>query len=362
MGQRGKTSPVMITALSLALLAGCGGDGTNPFQEDPEEPTEDGGDGGDGGTGDGFDLGGGGTPPGIDGPSGSVTSQLVRYEERNDNGGGYAEEFAYDSDTDTFTVDNLAFDGDNTYERGTAVASLGPNSTYAVYEADVTVPDGLNGDPVSQIQNYRAIVGISGNSVSGEPRTSFAIVRTGGYVQYGFGGFVYERRGGAVIPTTGQGTFEGDYAGVRIFDGRGGMEYVEGDMEMRIDFEDPNATNGVAGSITNRVGYDPDGNLVTLGNDGEAGELPLPDIRWVLDGEGNMSADGEMTGEVFSTYVDPDGNEVQYEDGNYYAILAGDATDGTDGGEVVGVLVVESDDPRFDGVTAQETGGFILSR
>jgi len=359
MGQRGKTSPVMITALSLALLAGCGGDGTNPFQEDPEEPTED---GGDGGTGDGFDLGGGGTPPGIDGPSGSVTSQLVRYEERNDNGGGYAEEFAYDSDTDTFTVDNLAFDGDNTYERGTAVASLGPNSTYAVYEADVTVPDGLNGDPVSQIQNYRAIVGISGNSVSGEPRTSFAIVRTGGYVQYGFGGFVYERRGGAVIPTTGQGTFEGDYAGVRIFDGRGGMEYVEGDMEMRIDFEDPNATNGVAGSITNRVGYDPDGNLVTLGNDGEAGELPLPDIRWVLDGEGNMSADGEMTGEVFSTYVDPDGNEVQYEDGNYYAILAGDATDGTDGGEVVGVLVVESDDPRFDGVTAQETGGFILSR
>jgi len=41
MGQRGKTSPVMITALSLALLAGCGGDGTNPFQEDPEEPTEE---------------------------------------------------------------------------------------------------------------------------------------------------------------------------------------------------------------------------------------------------------------------------------------------------------------------------------
>ena len=39
------------------------------------------------------------------------------------------------------------------------------------------------------------------------------------------------------------------------------------------------------------------------------------------------------------------------------AILSGQSAE-----EVVGVLVVESDDPRVDGVSAQETGGFILYR
>ncbi len=43
-------------------------------------------------------------------------------------------------------------------------------------------------------------------------------------------------------------------------------------------------------------------------------------------------------------------------------MIAGDATDPSDGGEIVGVIVIESEDPRYEGVTAQETGGFILYR
>ena len=50
-----------------------------------------------------------------------------------------------------------------------------------------------------------------------------------------------------------------------------------------------------------------------------------------------------------------------YEFGTYYGVIAGDTTTNP-GGEIVGVIVVESDDPRYQGVTAQETGGFILYR
>ncbi len=216
--------------VSLLALSGCL-DGTNPFMGS-DEAADDGGSGGGGGGGNGGGGGdfitGGGTPPGIDGPGATSSSNIVRFEARNDNGGGYAQDFAYDAGSDTFSVTNLAFDGERPYARGVDVASLGPTNSYAVYDAEVQADDFLTGQPVDQIVPYRAIVGISSNSVGGAPRTSFAIVRTGGYVNYGFGGFVYQREGGVVLPTPGQGqaTFSGDYAGVRIFDGRGGMEFV----------------------------------------------------------------------------------------------------------------------------------------
>jgi hypothetical protein len=51
-----------------------------------------------------------------------------------------------------------------------------------------------------------------------------------------------------------------------------------------------------------------------------------------------------------------------YETGTYAGIIAGDLTDVNDGGEIVGVLVIESEDSRFTGVNFQETGGFIATR
>ncbi len=350
----------LILMALLGVLAGCG-DG-NPFTED-ETPTEPGdGDGdGDGDGGSGLNIGGVDLPPGTGTPT--RNARIFRYEERNDNGGGYAEDFEYDSDTDTFYVDNLAFDGENTYSRGTAVRSLGANNSYAVYEAEEVFDDFLTGNPINQIVPYRAIVGISrndsDNTVVG-PRTSFAIVRTGGYVDYGFGGFVYQREGSVVMPTTGQAQFTGDYAGMRVFDGRGGLEYTEGDMRMEIDFEDPNQNFGVKGIVTNRIAFEANGDPISVGT--LPGQLPLPDIRFVLDGDGNLNANGEAAGGVVSEYFDPEiEQDVDYEEGTYYAILAGDTTQ-PNGGEVVGIIVMESIDPRFENVTAQETGGFILYR
>jgi hypothetical protein len=288
-----------------------------------------------------------------------------------DNGGGRAEEFTYNPDDDTFSVDNLAFDGEAAYSRVTiaSVARLGPNDSYAVYEADRVVADAVDGDPVEQIVPYRAIVGISNVKTNGVPRTSFAIVRTGGYEDFGFGGFVYQRSGDVVMPTTGQARFDGDYAGMRVFDGAGGLEYTEASMRIDLDFDDPtDATAGVKGLLYNRVAYALNGDVIAS-NNGTVntldGILPLPNIGFVLDGDnGNVSVsvDGELNGSLAANeYIDESGNAVTYESGTYYAILAGDTTQ-LDGGEIVGVLVIDSTDPRRDGVTVQETGGFILYR
>ncbi|HCP82423.1 MAG TPA: hypothetical protein DIT67_12900, partial [Octadecabacter sp.] len=176
------------------------------------------------------------------------------------------------------------------------------------------------------------------------------------------------REGGVVMPDTGQAAFDGDYAGIRIFNGPDGssqgLEFTEANIHVQIDFDDPtDGQGGVNGYINNRVAYDINGNPVLLGNDGEAGQLPLPTINFVLNGEiGNINAQGELNGDLISSYTDSDGVTNVYETGTYYGILAGDTTDAADGGELVGVIVIESEDPRYDGVTAQETGGFILLR
>ncbi len=134
-------------------------------------------------------------------------------------------------------------------------------------------------------------------------------------------------------------------------------------MTMDLDFRDPlNANGAVKGRVFNRVAFDTSGALIVSGNDTAAGQLPLPDITFVLNGDvGNLNPNGEMSGEVFSSYVNTTDNVVDYESGNYYAILAGDTTQ-ADGGEIVGIMVLESSDPRPQGGTAQETGGFILYR
>jgi hypothetical protein len=361
--------PLLAAALcSFVTLAACG-DGTNPFMEETDGGDTGGDTGGDD-TGNTFNTGGGGVPPGVDGPASTSSNAIVRYEELNDNGGGRAEEFTYNPGDDTFSVDNLAFDGEAAYSRVTiaSVASLGPNDSYAVYEAVRVVADAVDGDPVSQIVPYRAIVGISNVETNGVPRTSFAIVRTGGYNEFGFGGFVYQRSGDVVMPTTGQARFDGDYAGMRVFNGRRGLEYTEASMYIDLDFDDPtDATAGVKGRLYNRVAYNLDGDVIASNNNAVAAppdaDLPLPNISFVLDGDnGNVSVDGELNGSLaVNQYMDEGGLPVDYESGTYYAILAGDTTQ-PDGGEIVGVLVIGSTDPRFDGVTVQETGGFILYR
>ena len=364
----------IILSLALASVLSSCGDGQPLFgdeiavQADPNGSTAS-GDNGSNGSDNSLSTDGG-TPPDTAEPNGTTepTSQssIYRYEaENNTSGSGHATSFSYNNSSgqDELTITGLAFDGTDIYSRGATVSSL---NGYSVYDADITVPDFLTGDAVYQVAPYRAILGLSNNSENGKPRTSFAIVRTGGYVGYGFGGFIYQRESGVVIPSSGFAVYKGDYSGMRVFDGSGGLEYTTGDMTLNFDFAGFGNGAAVYGSIINRNAYDQNGNPITIDSDTSDGIcdncLILPNIRWTIQaGNSVLDENGEISGDVFSLYSDQNGDIQNYENGQFYAILAGDATDAADGGEVVGVVVITSNDPRLE-ENVQETGGFILYR
>jgi hypothetical protein len=347
--------------LLCTFLAGCGG-GSAPFGEDA---TTDGDSSSSDGGGDGSGISRDGVPPGTTSPTPDTT--IFRSEPTEADGGkpgdGFAQGISYDGDTDTFTVDNLAFDGGNVYQRGTAVSSFGD---YAVYEADAVYPDSLNGQQINQL-THRAIYGVSRNTnAEGVPNTQFAIVRTGAYIPYGFGGFIYQRENNVSLPETGQAIFRGQTAGMRDFNGKADLQYTTGNLELAIDFEDFNNVtgargDGVKGTLSNRKVFDINGVDITsqivsgLNSNGDASLATLPDARATI-GPGVLDDNGDLVGEFNSNYVDDEGQVRTYEQGKYYAIVAGE-----DPNEIVGVLVLENS-LDLDGVTARETSGFIVYR
>lgn len=338
--------------MACLLLAACDG---NPF--DPGA----GGGGGTGGTGNASVS----TLPGTTNPT--ANSDVTRTEDKNKGpnvggtapdvtGNGFAEGFRYNAAGDTFTVDNLAFDGGNVYTRSAAKPDLGPAR---VYEAAATYADPLTGVNIDQF-SYRALYGVS---TSG--RSSFAIVRTGAYIPFGFGGFVFSRDGKVVLPTTGQADYTGGYAGLRDFNGQGGMQLTTGDMAMSIDFEDFNpdesATGngaGIKGYVTNRRVLDLAGNDVTdqvlaeINADKGSTLIELPSLVFSV-GPGALDNNGEAEGQLGSSII-ASGHLEAFESGKYYAVLSGNNAE-----EVVGVIVVTS---SVSDVTVRDTGGFILYR
>lgn len=339
---------VLVAVLALGLLAGCG-DG-NPLSGSDDD-TDTGTDPGtDTGTTDPIDSDGR-LPPGTESPTPS--SRIVRYEPQDEDAGtGMIRSPAYDRENDTFFVDNLAFDGNAPYSRDNQVGSLGP---FAVYENAATVLDPVTNETIGQF-THKAIYAVSQSG-----QTELAIVRTGAYVDYGFGGFVYQRNGGVTLPETGQAIYRGSYAGLKDYSGAGGLDYVTGDATVAIDFEDFNDGSGVSGVISNRRYYDLDGTDVTetyltaLEEQYETDLSAVPDLVFKV-GPGVADSNGEMTGELQSIAA----GEV-FESGNFYAILS-DGADGDKASEVVGVIVVESELPGVSGVTQRETGGFLVSR
>ena len=285
-------------------------------------------------------------------PRATPDGAIYRKELKDGSGNGYAVGLTYNAADDTFEVDGLGFDGGNTYKRGARVGSLGRGDEFRVYEADSVYFDDVTGTPIPQFE-HRAIYA---RSTSGA--TQLAIVRTGAYIPYGFGGFVYSRNGGVTLPTSGQAGYSGGYAGLRDFNDHSGLQYTTGDMTMAIDFRDFNDGNAVQGRIFNRRIFDMDGNDITAAvlaefiAENSASLSRLPTIVFHT-GPGVMNLNGEIVGNVSSGYVDDDGKNQVFESGNYYAILA----DGTGGAasEVVGIIVVT-------GAGARETGGFILYR
>ncbi|MGD9917373.1 MAG: hypothetical protein AB7U46_05095 [Paenirhodobacter sp.] len=322
--------------LALMALASCGGPAVVGGSDSGTDSGTDGGISSDGTL-----------PPGTDSPSAS--RGIVRYEAQDDSGNGYATGFTYNKTDDTFLVDNLAFDGaDTPYTRGTKVSSLG---RFAVYEGPDLYPDDVTGVPIGQF-THRALYAVSDSG-----NVELAIVRTGAYVNYGFGGFIYQRNGSVTLPTSGQAAYSGEYAGLRDFEGRAGLEYVRGDMTMAIDFEDFNDGNAVRASVTNRRVYDIDGNDITTDIMSAMGSTAsvLPTITFDV-GPGVMTSNGEIAGQAHSYTADASGAITTFESGNYYAIVSGDNAE-----EVVGIIVVTATDPR-GAYTTRETGGFLLTR
>lgn len=350
-------------ALALLLpLVACGGsgDGTNPItgvggEEETEEDAA-------GTTEDGEPIGGDREmPPGTESPA--ADDSIFRYEPLGEGdtayGNGYARGISYDAENDEFYVDNLGFDADNIYTRDNLVGSLGP---YAVYENAETFDDPRTGAPIAQF-THKALYGVSRNTDDeGNPTTQFAIVRTGAYVEYGFGGYVYQRNGGVTLPTEGQALYTGAYAALRDFSNQSGLEYATGDMLIAIDFEDFDAGDAVRGEITNRRVFDDEGNDVTidvvtaLEDKYGLDYTSLPVLRFVVS-PGVLDENGELTGELKSFLPGNSGTLETVEAGNYYAVLSGENAD-----EVTGIITVTSEDPRAEGVTVRETGGFILYR
>ncbi|MEL0436345.1 hypothetical protein [Phycobacter sp. K97] len=341
-----KITGAFIAALALSA---CGNG--NPFTEETTDS------GADSGTDTGSGIDSNGRPPGTASPSASVA--IFRREgtstEDAYRGNGYATDISYNSTSDTFSVDNLAFDGDGTYARGTAVSSLGP---FAVYEADAQYTDINDSEAINQF-THRAIYGVS---TSGN--TQFAIVRTGAYADYGFGGFIYQRDNAVTLPSSGQAQYNGALAGVRDFNGSGGIEYTTADVQIAIDFDDFNPTTGgrgdaVSGSLTNRTIYNTNGTDITndvINRINTENNLTLSSIPVATFdvGPGNLDDNGEIIGTLRSRYTDANGDLQTYESGNYYAIVSGDNAE-----EIVGVVVLENTiDPAAG--TVRETGGFIV--
>lgn len=238
----------------------------------------------------------------------------------------YLETVSYDPATDTFTVADLPFDGDGTYDRDDVVASL---NGFNVYENN-------------NVTERRAYKALNGTSKSG--KTNISIVKTGSYSDIGFGGFVYARNGSVTLPTNGQATFTGNYAGTRVFDGETGQQYTTGSALLEVDFNKINREEAVEGIIFDRQVFDLDGNLVNL-VDGNDVAYALPTL--VLE-NGFLTDAGETTGGVVSTL---DGSV--FETGNYYAVLAGDNAE-----EIAGIILITSSDPSSS-VIIEETGGFF---
>jgi hypothetical protein len=134
-------------------------------------------------------------------------------------------------------------------------------------------------------------------------------------------------------------------------------------MEIAIDFRDFNANDAVQGTLSDRRAFDVNGTEIATGATLDDGLLLLPDVLFTIQqGQPSLLPNGELGGTLASSALSGTGTLEEYETGTYYGVIAGDMTAAGDGGEIVGIIVLESDDPRFEGVTAQETGGFIVYR
>ncbi len=285
---------------ALVIVAGC--NGTNPFF-----PPEDAG------------------PP-------DVSDDSMYAADLNDSLQMNA--LSYDSGADTLTINNLPFDGpDGTYQ-AKATNLAGP---FAVYES-------IEGSETGKRQYYAVF--------RKSTYVQAAAVGTNDYANFGFGGATAQRFGNTLVtlPTEGEYTFTGEYAGVRILrpqSGTGTFQFVEGNVEVVVDILDFDVTGAVEAIISDRMLYDIDGNQIG----------PLIGSVALGTAEIDFTNSLVLTSTAYG-YEIKDAGMTQLQQGYWKAMFGG-----PNGEEIAGIVLLEGTTPvGDDDVPVRETGVFIAVR
>jgi hypothetical protein len=244
---------------------------------------------------------------------------------------------AYDATSDQIVVNNIPFDG-ATADNGQAVyaraGSLG-SSGFGRYEN------------VAGAHQYYAVFRRSDSgAVQG------GAVATAAYIDFGIGGAAVKRSGSVSLPSSGEYTFTGQYAAVRVYANSetspNTVQYITGDSRIDLDFGDYDTTGAVIGTITNRQLYDNGGTLIgpmddyialySTGFDPETGIITAATATGVSTSTTDTLTSGQWTGII----------------------------GGTNGTEIAGILVVEGDSGDSGGTATveqvRETGVLIAIR
>ena len=302
----------LVGLLGVAVLAGCGGGGSNPITGGPVT----------GGTGIGDDSLGG-----ADSSSGAVYASGL-------NDSLTANSISYDADDDELIVNNIPFDGaDGRYAR------------------ELGVGFGTTG-----AQAYRSITGarqyyaIFQQTASGNAQTT--AIATDSYINFGFGGGAAQRINTTVtLPGVGEFTYTGTYAGVRTTNvggvGPGIVSYVTGDARIEVDILDFDVTGAVEGVVGPRTLYDLDGNPIAIGG---VGGIAL--VTTNIDFANAAIIQGTANG----FELDPATGILEpIQNGSYTGVFAGDNAN-----EVAIIISMEGTsgfgDPEN---TVRETGGIV---
>ncbi len=239
---------------------------------------------------------------------------------------GEVNKFTFDPATDTLSLNNLPFDLSGKYTRD---ASFDRNG----FKAYRNVAGG---------NNYVALYaeGAGGKVGAG-------VVGTDDYLDYGYGGSVL-RTDGATLPSTGEAVFDGDYAGIRVYEGDSGIHgntvgTSDGTVSINMDFDDFDVVGAIDIIISNRHAYDSAGVFI--------GDLPY------FSGS-TTGLDGLKIKQTNITEINPDGSTGG--SGTLDGIMGGTVGSGL-GGQIAGIVLITSPDAA-SGLNVKETGAFLATQ
>ena len=134
-------------------------------------------------------------------------------------GDDMATKVVYDAVKDEVIVEAIPFDDDIFEGRYQRTASLDKNG-YKAYTSTT---------------GFDTYVAYYDTSSTGSVRAT--VVNSGRYADHGYSGATFERSGSVALPTTTQRAYyNGNYVGLRTHGERGGMDTIQADAKVEIDF------------------------------------------------------------------------------------------------------------------------------